>query len=365
MNSAVIGLGFGDEGKGKVVDWLCSQNPGETLVVRFSGGHQCAHTVNCNDIEHVFSNFGSGTLRGCPTYWSSLCTFEPIGFFRELEVLKKKGIEPKIMFHPAAMVTTPWDIKANHIGEECRHGTTGVGFWRTIKRNREGFNLSLINWLNCKFKFKDFREYYFGWDCDNELLNDWLLLRERFLAGKFQLISFPQIQHNFKRKVFEGNQGLLLDKNSKFFPHVTPSSTNIDNVYRLGSSIDEIFLVTRAYQTRHGNGPMTNVCLPLDIIEQKETATKTNPFQGSLRKSILDIDLLIEGLKLLNEGKEKKKHLVVNCLDQMKKFVFTKNQKLYECSNKEEFLKTIANCLNIDGNIYFSSGKKMSLKKLS
>ena len=67
--SAVIGLGFGDEGKGSVVSYL-TKACDSTIVARFSGGHQVGHTVCTNNTRHVFSNFGSGTLNGTPTYWS-------------------------------------------------------------------------------------------------------------------------------------------------------------------------------------------------------------------------------------------------------------------------------------------------------
>lgn len=91
MRKAVIGLGFGDEGKGITTDYLCSKtkNP---LVVRFCGGSQVGHTVVHNGIRHVFSSFGSGTLRGVPTYWSHKCALDPIGMLNELDVLKEKGI---------------------------------------------------------------------------------------------------------------------------------------------------------------------------------------------------------------------------------------------------------------------------------
>ena len=87
MNSAVVGLGFGDEGKGLVTDYLCSKNPGSTLVVRTSGGHQVGHTACRDGYKHMFANFGSGTLLCCPTYWDKRCTFEPTGFVKEHGIL--------------------------------------------------------------------------------------------------------------------------------------------------------------------------------------------------------------------------------------------------------------------------------------
>ena len=62
----VVGLQFGDEGKGLLTNFLCQESP-NSLVVRYSGGQQAGHTVVLDGKQHVFSNFGSGTLNGNPT----------------------------------------------------------------------------------------------------------------------------------------------------------------------------------------------------------------------------------------------------------------------------------------------------------
>ena len=127
MNKAVIGLGFGDEGKGFTTDYLCSQHP-NSLVVRFNGGHQAGHTVVYNGLRHVFSNFGSGTLRGCPTYWSEHCTVDPIGVLNELIVLRDNGVTPKLYIDAECPITTPFDIHNNRKVEDSNsHGSCGVG----------------------------------------------------------------------------------------------------------------------------------------------------------------------------------------------------------------------------------------------
>ena len=69
-HSIVIGLGFGDEGKGITTSYLCKKLEGTKIVVRFNGGHQAGHTVVFNGKRHIFSSWGSGTLQGIPTYWS-------------------------------------------------------------------------------------------------------------------------------------------------------------------------------------------------------------------------------------------------------------------------------------------------------
>ena len=100
MNTIVLGTFFGDEGKGQTVHNLCKyyDNLKNTIVIRFSGGHQVGHTVRHGELEHTFSNFGSGTLLGVPTYWSSYCTVDPITTMKELEDLNKLGVTPEIIF---------------------------------------------------------------------------------------------------------------------------------------------------------------------------------------------------------------------------------------------------------------------------
>jgi adenylosuccinate synthase len=85
-SKAVLGAGFGDEGKGLVTDWLC-RSCAKPLVIRFCGGQQAGHTVAANGLRHVFSNFGAGTLRGVPTYFSRFCTIDPVGMINELNAV--------------------------------------------------------------------------------------------------------------------------------------------------------------------------------------------------------------------------------------------------------------------------------------
>ena len=101
-NSVVIGLGFGDEGKGLVTNYLSSPS---SLVCRFSGGHQAGHTVIENGKRHVFSNYGAGPLKGAPTYWSQFCTFEPIGFLKERAILRKKVDIDEIGYFVVRVIT--------------------------------------------------------------------------------------------------------------------------------------------------------------------------------------------------------------------------------------------------------------------
>lgn len=371
MYQAVIGLGFGDEGKGVVTDYLCSQYPKSTAVMRFSGGHQCAHTVHFKNTSHIFSNFGSGTLRGCPTYWSRFCTFEPVGFCREYDILVNKGATPQIYIHGQCPVTTPYDIKSNWLSPERNHGTTGTGFWKTIERNENGVgvpfcSICLSPKKELESKMDKIANYYKYNFLTPKGLDEFYASIERIkkmLENKVIFLGFDEMFYalNLKREniVFEGNQGLLLDKDIGFFPHVTPSKTNLNNIIEMEYKLNEVFLVSRAYQTRHGEGPITNEDMPLNIKEVQEEATKENKFQGKLRKTVLDLDLLKyavdTGIEEVCRTHHIIKNLVVTCIDQVarkEKFKLTHNRELLEFDKVLDFANYIGKVLKIDGNIY-------------
>jgi adenylosuccinate synthase len=360
--TAVIGLGFGDEGKGVVTNYLCSKDPKNILTVRFSGGHQSGHKVYLDKIEHVFANFGAGTLLGCPTYWSKFCTFEPVGFMRELNILEANDINPKIYIDPECPVTTPYDIYANHQSEEIEHGTTGTGFWRTLKRH-EKLKLTVFDLMAgssiYKIKTKTISDYYKN-EIDTKAFYDSI----KSIISNPNVIITTEKKIPFSNIVFEGSQGLLLDKDIGFFPHVTPSKIDATNIIEMGIELDNVFLVTRAYQTRHGNGPMTNLDLHLDLKNSLSESNKTNEFQGEFRRSALDLDLLEYGIQkaILPENK----NLVVTCLDQINKpYTFTYKNKIHRFDERKDFIWEMGKILPIDGDLYgCDSPFSSSVKKL-
>lgn len=135
MNTlAVIGAGFGDEGKGKVVSHLCLRHE-PALVVRYCGGQQAGHKVMVNGLEHIFSNFGSGTLQGIPTLWSKFCTIDPVGILNEAALLYMIGVKPTLYIDSRCPVTTPFEKAYNQQSDKLTgHGTCGVGL---VKRTKE------------------------------------------------------------------------------------------------------------------------------------------------------------------------------------------------------------------------------------
>lgn len=318
---AVIGCGFGDEGKGRVVSDLCrNYYKGDPLVVRFCGGHQAGHHVVISGFDHVFSNFGSGSVYGIPTYWSKYCTVDPVGIITELELLMGKHCEPTLFIDGRCPVTTPYDKQGNFKREKIlKHGTCGVGFGNTLQREEDYFSLlfeDLFFPTVLKTKLNLIKNRYYSHLFVDDREHNFFMKSCKTLTG---LSSVQMVKDLPKSKlyIFEGSQGLLLDQNFGFFPHVTRSNTGTKNILEMGFE-PEIILVSRAYQTRHGHGPMTNENLMYYI--------KGNPFEvedpgseairGRFRRSLLDLDLIKYAIsKDEYISRAKSKSIYMTCLD--------------------------------------------------
>jgi adenylosuccinate synthase len=333
----VVGLGYGDEGKGATVNSLCKNQPSGSLVVRFNGGHQVGHTVREGDLLHAFSNFGSGSLKGVPTYWTEYCTVNPVAVIKEGRALVDYGIVPKVYYNANAMVTTPFDIIQN-INHDLSngHGTVGVGFGNTIQRNEDHYHLYVRDLLFPVIrdaKLKAIMNYYKYTTPLNSKAQQYY---DNFVDACTQFVEKYDIVESFKQLdkfgcdlIFEGGQGILLDMQYGFFPNVTRSyctSRNAMEFIRNNGLTDkaiETYYVTRAYQTRHGNGPMTNEGMDISYItpNPKETNVDTG-YQGIFRKSVLDYDLLKYALKCDKyHNPDSKKTIVFTCLDQVQESI--------------------------------------------
>lgn len=353
-NKAVIGLGYGDEGKGLFTDYLCAQSA-KPLVIRFSGGQQAGHTVVRNGIRHVFSNFGAGTLNGAPSYFSKFCTIDPVGIVNELSVLLNKGIKPLLFIDIHCPVTTPYDIHYNQ--KNNKHGSCGVGVGATFNREEHYYSLTFGDlfypWvLTTKLQLiKDFYSDYQDVDVNNFLECCDIITHSCYIQ---QTDSFPD--NNYSDFIFEGSQGLLLDKNYGFFPHVTRANTGSQNILRLLDGELDVYLITRAYQTRHGDGPLSNELLPHNIQKNPNETNITNAYQGILRYALLDVSLLEYAINKDDYlRRTANKSLVITCLDHIEnEYRFTYQNSIIYCKNEVEFIGKISSLLKIN-TVYLSN----------
>ena len=337
----VIGLGFGDEGKGLTTSFLCSQvkNP---LVVRFNGGHQAGHTVVKNGVRHVFSSFGSGSLQKAPTYLSHYCTVYPRAIISEFYTLvEDKSVQPRLIVNPLCPVTTPYDLAHNQKIEDdrgtLRHGSVGVGFGATIQRHEDYFKLFVKDLKFpqvIKAKLDNISKYYgFTLESDeiNKFLDDCKHTMEIIEVTDYTEVKSSYFGNNQWDLVLEGAQGVLLDQDHGFFPNVTRSNTTTKNALDVWLKLTttkiippEIYYVTRTYQTRHGAGFMSNNDDISSMITNNEDETNvSHEYQGEFRIGSLDPEMINYALetdsinhKYDGNSYPFKKHLVVTCMDQ-------------------------------------------------
>lgn len=331
----ILGLGYGDEGKGISTDYLCQKSE-QPLVIRFSGGHQAGHTVVTEDgNRHVFSSFGAGSLRGVPSYWSRFCTLYPINYYHEWLSLVQGGHRPNLFVDALTPITTPYDVFFNRMTEQTNaHGSCGLGFGATMARQLTPYKLyaqDLFYPLVLAQKLKAIATYYQEQNnqaFDNAAFKENLVQFEQAvidMKSTFQLVHEKAFfkQAHYSDLIFEGSQGILLDMDFGFFPNVTRCSTTTKQALSLITAnhlpVPEVYYITRAYQTRHGNGYLSNEKFPLHFRPNPHETNQYNPWQGHQRCSILDLDMINYALGCdQNFSAGLRKHLVVTCLDQLK-----------------------------------------------
>jgi adenylosuccinate synthase len=328
--SIVVGAGFGDEGKGLVVSFLVSR-AFKPLVVRYCGGHQAGHTVVYNGVRHLFSSFGSGTLQGAATYTSRFCTIYPLAILNEYNVLDELGVFPTLYIDPLCPVVTPFDIEQNHLEEsKKKHGSVGVGFGTTLRRHEEDhlklYARDLQNDFILEQKLLAISKHYAYIGTANGQHKE---LMDEFLQTVYQLRKLPNVfikqpaKFSYGQVIFEGAQGIMLDQDLGFFPHVTRSNTTSMNalmlIEEMGLEKDpETYYVTRAYTTRHGAGPMPNEDNPVILLNNENETNVSAGWQGDFRTSVLDVDMLQYAIDSdMDLNVLGKKNLVVTCIDQV------------------------------------------------
>jgi len=322
----VVGLGFGDCGKGSVVDaYVRKYNA--SLVVRYSGGCQCGHRVVTADGEsHVFSQFGAGTFAGALTHLSSHVIISPPAMRAEAAALEQLGFASFGQFsvHPQALVTTPYAKFANRFAEarrnpQYRHGTCGLGIGETRRYWLENGDDAIFagdlrdHRTLCeklylqreRVKVKISEGSLDDEDDRSELIDEYGDVFDKSVERVADELALPDLDYRddpFSRLhpdsvvVFEGAQGVLLDEYHGFHPHTTWSTVTSQQAHELISETSRITWsytvgVTRCYSTRHGAGPMANEN-PLLKPWLREAANSDHGAQGIFRVGYLDPRLL-------------------------------------------------------------------------
>jgi adenylosuccinate synthase len=389
--TVIIGAGFGDEGKGLLTDWAAAPFGADGLVVRFNGGAQAGHTVVLPDgTRHVHSHLGSGALAGAATFLSRFFVSNPLLFEREIAELEKKGASsPVVLADPSGLVTTPYDMLINQFAEQARgskkHGSCGVGFGETIERGlRPDLSTTVASLADRKALSQKLDKICREWaprrlaalgitalsDEQRAILNA-AELKNNFLESAAAFVERVRpasrgILQTAAHLVFEGAQGLLLDQDIGWFPHVTRSNTGLKNVIELAaeSGIRELEAIyaTRCYATRHGAGPLPHELPAPPFKGIRDETNIHNPYQGDLRFGWLDLDLLARtiDLDLANlrpaAATGIKRRLAITCLDQLDaaRVAFVSRGQLCR-AGIDDFILRASRAVNVR-KTYLSSG---------
>jgi adenylosuccinate synthase len=275
-SAAVIGLQWGDEGKGKVIDALARE---ADLVVRYQGGANAGHTVHANGQKYVFHLVPTGAL--WPQAMSVIgpgVVVDAPALVGEIEELRAKGVSGKLVVSQRCHVVMPYHKaldearEGSHGKESGRIGTTkrGIGpcyadkasrigirivdlsdekrFCELLKRNLDEKNAILKHlYGRAELAFEPIRDRY---------LDAAAALRP-YVGDASALVQGGLAQG--KRVLFEGAQGAMLDLDHGTYPYVTSSSTLTDGISAGAgvppTAVGRTLGVLKAYTTRVGEGP--------------------------------------------------------------------------------------------------------------
>ncbi len=291
-NVVVIGTQWGDEGKGKVVDWLTDH---AQAVVRFQGGHNAGHTLIIGGKKTILRLIPSGIMHPQVTcYIGNGVVLSPEALFKEIGELEAAGLDvrSRLKISEAATLILPYHVAIDHAREKKRGsdkiGTTGRGigpayedkvarralrvqdffypeqFAAKLKENLDYHNFALTQYY--KVDALDYQKVL------NEAMSYAEQIKPMVVDVSSALYTAEQAGQNL---LFEGAQGTLLDIDHGTYPFVTSSNCVAGNA-AAGSgvgpgSLHYILGITKAYCTRVGAGPF-----PSELYDH-ENPTKQDP----------------------------------------------------------------------------------------
>lgn len=273
MADLVVGLQWGDEGKGKIVDMLAKNYD---IVVRYQGGHNAGHTIVVDGEKLALHLLPSGVLYPhCQNVIGNGVVIELASLWREIENFGVQKLKGRLWISDRAHIILPYHILLDQLKEKRKSkdaiGTTGKGIGPTYadKSSRVGVRIGELRDLN---RLKERLSQHYTEICEvmeslgesapklEVMLEELKSLGEKILPFVCDSAKFLwEAQREGKKILLEGAQGSMLDLDHGTYPFVT-SSTTISAGACSGSGInikevDEIIGIAKAYCTRVGNGP--------------------------------------------------------------------------------------------------------------
>tara|TARA_B100000029_G_C17598904_1_gene965120 strand:- start:789 stop:2075 length:1287 start_codon:yes stop_codon:yes gene_type:complete len=274
MFYTIIGTQWGDEGKGKIVDWLSAK---ADMVVRFQGGNNAGHTLKIKDNIYKLNLLPSGIIRNKQCLIGNGVVLDPYALINEIESLNSQGIAvstKNLFIAENVCLILPIHKVIDEVNELDRGnktiGTTkkGIGPAYEDKVGRRAIRLcdlqnhkTLKNKLEKLIIFHELRLKKYNKNIDlDEIYNSLVRISEyliKFSTPIWKIINEAGVKNKFI--LFEGAQGSLLDIDFGTYPYVTSSNTSSGQIFAgTGFGIKEnhkILGITKAYTTRVGSGP--------------------------------------------------------------------------------------------------------------
>ena len=275
-NVAVVGSQWGDEGKGKIVDWLSSE---ADVVVRFQGGHNAGHTLVIDGVTYKLRLLPSGIVRKNKiSIIGNGVVVDPWALLGEIKEIKSKGVEiseENLILSESANLILPFHKEMDEIREDAagkaKIGTTrrGIGPAYEDKVGRRSIRvMDLISEKNLDHRLETVLMHHnaIRKGLGKELFEKNKLKKELLeIAPQILKFSKPvwkkidEFKNEGKKILFEGAQGILLDVDHGTYPFVTSSNT-VASSAATGSgcgpnTIGYVLGITKAYTTRVGEGP--------------------------------------------------------------------------------------------------------------
>ena len=295
-NVVVVGSQWGDEGKGKIVDWLSSE---ADVVIRFQGGHNAGHTLVIDGVTYKLRLLPSGIVRKNKiSIIGNGVVVDPWALLDEIEEIKSKGVDvaqKNLIISEAASLILPFHREMDEIREDvagkAKIGTTrrGIGPAYEDKVGRRSIRvMDLVSEKNLNHRLETVLMHHnairkgLGKEIykKDKLMKDLLKIAPEILKYSQPVWKkIDEFKSQDKKILFEGAQGILLDVDHGTYPFVTSSNT-VAAAAATGSgcgpnSINYVLGITKAYTTRVGEGPF-----PTELTDEigEELGTRGKEF---------------------------------------------------------------------------------------
>lgn len=349
IKTVVVGLQWGDEGKGKIVDYLSCK---ADIVVRFNGGNNAGHTVVVNGVSYKFHHLPSGAVQRKKLLIAQGSVVNPKVLISEIKTLKKSGISPLLVIDPRVHLVMPYHQLLDTAMEKWKGKKAtgslglGIGYCYEDRNNRTGIRfedlldkqiltekiktifplkkamLEKVYRMPVRIKAKDLINEYYGYG----------LVLKKYLGDVTGLLWEAWEEKNI---LFETAHGTMLDPAFGTYPYSVAPPSTAGALYSgtgIGPAQLKVAGIVKAYTTRVGNGPFPTEDFGVNGKYLQSKGAEVGTTSGRKRRcGWLDLAMLRSSVKLNNVS-----YIALTKLDVLSGLKEIKIATHYKISGKKE-----------------------------